>query len=486
MPGREPARIVVVDPSRPLSAVDAAVAVTTVDRAWEGRAPLRELAAALGVGTADPIRALVDNPRAPAIALPFGGRGPDWIVCVGIDAKLDGPVAHRQAGMRAAAAVGRPKSMAVVAEQPSANALAEGVVIGCFEPSDDLGIPSPAEPASDPDHAVTVGRAVNWCRQLVEHPSSALMPQRFAAIAADMAQQLDLQCRTWSPEELRDERFGGILAVAQGGDHPPCMVDLRVGNGAGPELVLVGKGVTCDSGGLQIKTDEHHWLKADMAGAGAVLAAAWAIAILGLEIDLRVLIPLVENMPGPGAYRTGDVIVHRDGTTTEQVHTDVEGRLVLADVLRYAAESEPAAIVDVATLTDRTALGPELWALMSNDDPLAGSLIAAGGAAGDPGWRLPLWPGYRALMTSRRAARATIARLGSVGVAGTIVGGLYLADFVGNTPWAHMDIAGACFHTHGHEPWPPGATGVGTAALVRFAEAWATRTTETSDQEHRR
>lgn len=476
-------RLSVTDPSHPL-ATDADAVVVPVGPGWDD-APLT---AAFAAPLADRLRALAEHPaRTPALALPLGGgKGPHWVVCVGVEPGLPPAVAHRHAGMRAAAALGQAQSVAVAAEPANTAAVGEGILIGRYRQGDDLGAPEAASPGADtPPSAETppgapssplaratiLGRAVNWCRALVDHPSTVLTPQRLAEVAVAMAEAQGIESRVWSEDDLRAERFGGILGVAQGGEHPPCMVDLRIGEGRGPKLVFVGKGVTCDTGGLQLKTEAHEWLRADMAGAGAILAAAWAVAALDLEVDLRVLLPCVENMPGPGAYRTGDVVTHRDGTTSEVSHTDVEGRMVLADVLSYAAESQPDAIVDLATLTDGGALGPALWGVLGNDDRLAQALVQAGAEAGDPGWQLPLWRGYRPLLHSQRADRGTIAHLGAIGVAGTIVGGVYLSDFVGDVPWAHIDVAGACFHAHGFAPWPPGATGAGTAALVRFTEA---------------
>jgi leucyl aminopeptidase len=443
---------------------------------------LVDLASALGVGIGDMVdfaSSSSTTASARAFALVEGDRR-RWVTCARVPMALPPAVAYRLAGMAAADQVVAGSSLAVYVPSVDdglqrALRLIEGLTIA--RPAligESRGFESPA--ASLPDapeevrRALVIAQAVDWCRRLVNASSSELTPARLVEAADRMAEAAGARSRVWSSSELESEGFGGILAVGGGSTTPAAMAELRVGEGTGPALTLVGKGVTCDTGGLQIKTSDHEWLWADMAGAGAVVAASWAAAALGVEVDLRALIPCVENMPGPGAYRPGDIVTHRNGGTSEIRHTDAEGRLVLADVLAYAAEAEPGAIVDVATLTDDLALGPDLWPVLANDQRLADLIVSAGAAAGDPGWQLPLWPGYLEATASHRADRTNAGVLGKEGVAGSILGGLFLQPFAAGIPWAHIDIAGTAIKTADVSPWRSGATGSSTAALIRLVE----------------
>ena len=483
-PAGELASIGLADSDQALAQIGAEAAVIAIDREWESYQPAVELASHVGADIKGMLRELGSaQPSSRARVLPLGGEpGPVWVVCVGIRDELPAPMSYRLAGMEAAEALGDASSIAVCVPTAAdgrerACALVEGLLLGrrSSDPPDDPDrtIPEADGQQTDVRRSLLIASATNWCRQLVNQSSSELTPRRLAEIAGRMAASTGLESRIWSAEELQAERFGAILAVGRGASNPPCMIEIRMGTGSGPTIVLVGKGVTCDTGGLQIKTADHEWLWADMGGAAAILAATWASAQLGLDVDLRVLIPCVENMPGPGAYRPGDVITHRDGTTTEVVHTDGEGRLVLGDAIAYAGEDHPAAIIDVATLTDDVALGPQLWALFGDDEALTSALLRAGSDAGEPGWRLPLWPGYRNVMTSDCADRTNQGSLSAGWVGGTIVAGLFLAQFARNVPWAHIDIAGSSFRAAPTPPWPRGATGSGTGALIRFLELHA-------------
>ena len=478
------ARLSIVESAHGLSDADTDVVVVpvTADRVESPR--LLELATGLGIDPgqlAGALRPSTTRAGARVVSLAQGER-PTEVVCVGMSPDLPLPVAHRRAGIEAAGQLDQPRSVAVYppgteAEPESAARLVEGLVVGAptiFGDPPGIQSPPPASPrpSDQVGRALVVGQAVNWCRRLVDAPSSDLTPARLVEVAAEMARVAGGEAREWSLRELEAERFGGILAVGRGSSNPAAMAELHFGDRSGPALSLIGKGVTCDTGGLQIKTSHHDWLWADMAGAAAVLAASWAAVQLGVQIPLRVLLPCVENMPSPGAYRPGDIITHRNGRTTEIRHTDAEGRLVLADVLTYAAEAEPAAIVDVATLTDDFALGPDLWPVIANDQDLADLVVDAGDASADPGWQLPLWPGYQHATDSRAADRANIGLLGSQGVAGSILGGLFLAPFAGRIPWAHIDIAGTAIKTAAVGHWPRGATGSSTAALIRLIEVF--------------
>jgi leucyl aminopeptidase len=209
------------------------------------------------------------------------------------------------------------------------------------------------------------------------------------------------------------------------------------------------------------------WMKADMAGAASILGAMRAVAELKPKVNVIAAIPSAENMPGGGAIRPGDVLTHRGGTTTEVLNTDAEGRLILADALAYLSEKEPRLIVDTATLTGAcvVALGQQLWGVIGTDDGLIEDLLDAGEQVGEPGWRLPLWEGYREQLKSNVADIKNIGdRWG-----GAINAALFLSTFVGDgIPWAHVDIAGVAFAQTPGDYWGKGGTGVPVRTLYRF------------------
>ena len=241
-------------------------------------------------------------------------------------------------------------------------------------------------------------------------------------------------------EALLDRNFPAIHAVGRAASRAPRLVDLTWGDSAHPKLTLVGKGVTFDTGGLNIKSGGGMALmKKDMGGAAHALALARLVMQAGLPVRLRLIVPAVENSISGDAMRPGDVLATRAGKTVEVLNTDAEGRLILADALSLAGEDNPALLLDFATLTGaaRTALGPALPALFANDDALAADLLAAGIAADDPLWRLPLHDGYRDMLKS------PIADLNNApegGFAGAVTAALFLAEFVApGTLWAHFD-----------------------------------------------
>jgi leucyl aminopeptidase len=259
-----------------------------------------------------------------------------------------------------------------------------------------------------------------------------------------------------------------LVAVSQGSSEEPQLIVLRyAGGGSGPTLGLVGKGVTFDTGGISIKPSAGmHEMKMDMSGAAAVLQAVAAIAELGLEVDLIAVIPSTENMPSGTAIKPGDIITQYNGKTVEVNNTDAEGRLILADALAYAVELGAERIVDLATLTGAVliALGSTYAAVISNDDELAAAVEEAGRTSGELVWRLPLHPEYKQLTTG------TVADLTNASAkrkAGTIYAGSFLEEFVGETPWAHVDIAGTAWDV-GRPYTGDGATGFGVRLVVEL------------------
>jgi leucyl aminopeptidase len=315
--------------------------------------------------------------------------------------------------------------------------------------------------------------ATAFARDLVNTPALDATPEFLAAEARRMARKHGLKVRIHTKAELEKGGFGGILGVGRGSENPPRLIELRYRGGGGSTPVgLTGKGVTFDSGGLSIKdAQQMEWMKADMAGAATMLAAMRAVARLKPKVNVIAAIPSAENLPGGSAIRPGDVLRHRGGKTSEVLNTDAEGRLILADALSYLAERKPRAIVDAATLTGACmiALGTEIWGVMGNDRRVIRDLLDAGESVGEPGWELPLWQAYRKQIDS------TVADVKNIGnrYGGAITAALFLKEFVGDIPWAHMDIAGTAFAENAGDYWPKGATGNPVRTLIRFVERQA-------------
>ncbi|WP_410050104.1 leucyl aminopeptidase family protein [Actinomadura sp. CNU-125] len=297
------------------------------------------------------------------------------------------------------------------------------------------------------------------------------MARRAAARVADEA---GLGVRLRDEKELAEGGFGGLLAVGAGSVRPPRLIELTYVPDGTPEpgrhVVLVGKGITFDTGGLQLKPNAGmQTMKTDMAGGGTVIAVMGALRALGVRARVTGLVAAAENMPSGSAMRPGDVIAHYGGKTSEVLNTDAEGRLVLADALAYAAaELDADAVVDVATLTGaaKVALGLRHGALFASDDDLAAALTAAGDAAGEPLWRLPLVDDYRAAIDSDVADVANLGRGGYGG--GAITAALFLREFAGDRPWAHLDIAGPGRAASDDAELTRGATGYGTRLLLEW------------------
>jgi len=307
-----------------------------------------------------------------------------------------------------------------------------------------------------------------WARDLVNTPALDLPPAGLAREAQAMAKEVGLTCKVWAEAELKKGGFGGVLGVGQGSVRPPRLIELKYsGGGKGSPIALTGKGIAFDSGGLSIKdATGMEWMKSDMGGAASILATMRAIALLKPKVNVIAAIPSAENMPSGSAIRPGDVLKHRGGTTSEVLNTDAEGRLVLADSLAFLVEKKPRVIIDTATLTGACmiALGTDLWGAMGNDRDLIRDVLAAGDAAGEPGWELPMHEPYRKLIDS------DIADIKNIGkrYGGAITAAMFLREFVGDVPWVHLDIAGPAFSERQGDYWPKGATGSPVRALVRY------------------
>ena len=333
--------------------------------------------------------------------------------------------------------------------------------------------------------AETSARAAWLARDLTNTPPDTATPAWMAAQSRSVAQAAGLEFEEWDPKRLAAEGFGGLTAVGSGSANGPRLVRVtyRPTGAAGAEaggVVLVGKGITFDSGGISLKPrDSMPAMKMDMAGSAVVLAAVQAAAELKLPFEVTALLALAENAIGAASYRPGDIVRTWNGTTVEIGNTDAEGRMVLADALAYAAgRLEPGALIDVATLTGAAALGlgKRHAALFGNDPSLLTAFEAAASSSGEPLWQLPLVPEYDYLLDSDTADLAHVAPVGAKAGAGAILGALFLEKFVDGTPWIHLDIAGPMEAASDSHEYAKGATGFGTRLLIAFLRARAART----------
>ena len=321
------------------------------------------------------------------------------------------------------------------------------------------------------DRATTIAAAVNTARDWVNTPPADLRPQAFAdAITAHVGEKVKVS--VWDEKRLAREKCGGILGVGAGSDAPPRLVSLTYDPPqATGHLALVGKGITFDSGGLSIKGGASmQTMKLDMAGAAAVVAATQAIADLGLPIKVTTFACLAENMPSGGATRPGDVLTMHNGSTVEVLNTDAEGRLVLGDGLAVAVEGKPDHVIDVATLTGAcmVALGDYTTGILGNDDDFRDQVFAASRTCGEPMWPLPITEEMKEKVTSSNVADLRQHNPKSAG--GALFAAAFLREFVGDTPWAHLDIAGPSFNEGSASGYTPvGGTGVGVRTLVQIA-----------------
>ena len=326
--------------------------------------------------------------------------------------------------------------------------------------------------------AKVTAEAVCLARALGDEPGNLLYPESFARRAADLARtrgpetRKGLKVRVLDEKGLAREKLNLLLAVGGGSRRPPRLVTLTYQGAparAAPPIVLVGKGLTYDSGGLSLKPAASlAAMHTDMAGAAAVLAVILAAADMKLPLNLAAILPLAENMPGGGAYRVGDVHLSRSGRSVEITNTDAEGRLVLAEALTLAGEMRPAAVIDVATLTGASAvaLGSNCAGLFTDDDQLRAGLLAAAGAAGENLWPLPLLDEYEELLESQVA---DLVNAPAAAQGGAINAALFLRKFApANCPWAHLDIAGPARTAKARPGFPVGASGFAMRTLLRY------------------
>ena len=320
-----------------------------------------------------------------------------------------------------------------------------------------------------------IAEAAALTRTLVNHPSNIATPTYLGQVAQEIAAEYNLTCHVYDRAWAQEQGMGSFLAVAQGAGEPPAFIALEYDPGVAdaPTLVLVGKAITFDSGGISLKPGANMWLmKGDMGGGGAVLGAMKAIGALKPAVRVIGLVPATDNMPDANAYKPGDVVRAMNGTTIEVQNTDAEGRMILADALCYAASYQPAAVIDLATLTGAcvVALGSNMAAgCFCNDPTLRDRLMAAGAHTSERLWEMPLFPEYREQIKSPVADIVHISnRYGGVGISAT-----FLKEFTDYT-WAHLDVAGMTFSESKavNAYTPKGATGFGVRLLVDLVSNW--------------
>ncbi|MFP5218547.1 MAG: leucyl aminopeptidase [Actinomycetes bacterium] len=416
--------------------------------------------------------------------------GPERLLLVGTgtgsprDLRKAGAALARRAGSGADLAV---DLRALAPDAEGVRALVEGLLLASYrfsrkaeEPKDRLSDVALVVPDTDAvraglERATAVATATAAARDLVNTPSLEKTPQWLA----EQAQALlsDAEVRIWDEKALQDKGFGGVLGVGQGSSRPPRFIEARWSGGRGPHVVLVGKGITFDSGGLSLKpNDSMVAMKTDMGGAAAVLGALAAVVALKLPLRVTALVAAAENMPSGSAQRPGDVIRHYGGRTVEVLNTDAEGRLVLADALAYAdLDLKADVVLDVATLTGAmpVALGRRHAGMFASDDVLAAQLQAASEASGEPLWRMPLVEDYRHAIDSDVADLRNIGRPRLKLQGGSITAALFLREFTGGRPWAHLDIAGPARSGGDEDEVTKGGTGYGVRLLTRWLEELA-------------
>lgn len=417
------------------------------------------------------------------------------LVVVGVgDVDVSPETVRRAAGsgVRAAAALGATQPVAVTvsldAVEPEVlQGAAEGALLGAFVPAKataeqarrplaSLAVVAPGRVGRQAvQQAQIVAEAVCRARAWVNTPANDLYPETFADAARGMAREAKLDVEVLDEKALQRAGFGGILAVGGGSARPPRLVRMTYApRGARAHLALIGKGITFDTGGLNLKPAEGMYaMKCDMAGAAAVLAAVRAVADLGLKVRVTAWAAMAENMPSGTAYRPSDVLTMYGGKTVENANSDAEGRLVMADALARASEDTPDLVVDVATLTGAcvVALGERIGGLMASDDATADLLLDAAEAAGEAFWQLPI-PEH--ISENLKSDVADLRSSGTTRYGGALTAAAFLRSFVGDLPWAHLDIAGPAFNDKAaYDYVPKGGTGAAVRTLVALARSLA-------------
>jgi leucyl aminopeptidase len=423
------------------------------------------------------------------VTVPVRRGGVDAVLLVGV-----GDESHRSLRKAAAAAVRKAAgskslgtALAAGRDGPAVRAIAEALGLASYKfgkpgakpptlKRAKLIVDDPAALRSDLAAAKAVVTAVHRARDLANTPSLVKSPEWLAGQAKQLAEAAGLAVTVREVKQLTAEGFGGVLAVGRGSAHPPRFVEMTwAPEGATGHVVLVGKGITFDSGGLSLKpSDGMVAMKTDMAGGAAVIATMVAVADLGITVKVTGLVPMAENMPSGSAMRPGDVVTHYDGRTDEVFNTDAEGRIVLADALGYAvANLSPDVVIDIATLTGAASLGlgRRHGALYATTDGLRDALVAAAADGGERLWPMPLEEDYRESLDSDVADLRNIGDPAFDYSGGSITAALFLREFVGTATWAHLDIAGPGRSEGDEDEVTKGATGFGVRTFLRLLES---------------
>ncbi|MDF2460053.1 MAG: pepA [Nitrospira sp.] len=317
---------------------------------------------------------------------------------------------------------------------------------------------------------VATAEAAVLVRDLCNHPSNVMTPSRIASEAKKVAKEEALSLKILDQRDMEQLGMGALLGVARGSHEPPKFIILEY-NGSKKKderpVVFIGKTITFDTGGISLKPAENmEHMKADMTGGAEVLATVRAAARLRLPLRLVSILPVAENMPGGRAMKPGDIVKTLSGTTVEVQNTDAEGRLILADALAYAQRYNPAALVDIATLTGAcvVALGQFAIGLFGTDEKLKGQIKKSGDKTGERVWEMPLWDEYFEQLRSDVADMRNIGGRGG----GMITAALFLSKFAGDGPWAHIDIASTDWSERERAYIPKGPTGIGTRLLIQY------------------
>ena len=425
-----------------------------------------------------------------------GTTGPARVLLVGMGKATDRVDALRRAGAIAARQAGRMGSgslafYAGALTERETEALAVGLSAGAWDYTE-TKTPPPEDERRTPlrsarihgadssaiERGIASGTAIaeghSLARTLGMMPGNICTPAYLATTAQDIAARHGMKVTVLGRAEMEQEGMGSFLCVAQGTPQDPKLIVLEYSGGAvgAAPVALVGKGLCFDSGGISIKPAQGmEWMKFDMCGAAGVLGAMEAIARLQLEINVVGLIGSTTNMPSGTAFKPGDVVKSMSGKFIEIINTDAEGRLVLADVLTYASRFKPSAVIDAATLTGACviALGHTASGVLGNNPDLVQEVLGAGTRAGEPGWQLPMWDDYKDLIKS------DVADIRNSGgrPAGTISAALFLAEFAGDFPWVHLDIAGTAYTESDLVTVPRGPTGVPVGTFVEFVRGRA-------------
>ena len=468
--------VVPAGPDGPLGRAGAAVAAALGDT-------LRSVSAATGFeGKAGQSALVPTGGTLPAGAVLLLGVGdPERVTLDGL----------RRAGASLARAATKVKTVATtlidaaprgIAPAAAAQAVAEGVVLGAYQFLEYKSqanatalrrvsvLDGRAVVRAGVDRGTVIANAAVWARDHVNEPPDMQSPAEFVTAARRLLSGTGVTVEVFNEQQIRARRMGGVAGVGQGSARPPRFLKMSYepARRATGHLALVGKGVVFDSGGLSLKTaGGMETMKTDMSGAAAVVAAMATLKKLGVRHRVTGYVPLVENMPSGTAIRPGDVLRIRNGKTVEVLNTDAEGRLILADALSLAVEDKVDAIVDLATLTGAcvVALGEKIAGLMANHDAWRDQVQGAADRAGEPVWPLPLPADYRKLIDSEVA---DLKNVSSGGYGGAITAGIFLEQFVGDRPWAHLDIAGPARASGDDGYLVKGGTGFGVRTLVEL------------------